>query len=233
MTEVGVGSDLGAANGRRRASRRLVLASASPARRRLLVNAGVQPTVITSNVDEDAIATADPPNPQWSTVSELVALLAGAKCADVVERLNEEQPAAQGPPEGLVLGCDSLLEWQGQVLGKPGSAQAAVERLESMQGTSGVLHTGHCLVDLATGSQVEQVASTQVDFAAMTRREIEAYVATGEPLAVAGSFTLDGLSSPFISGVVGDPSNVIGLSLPLLRTMLARLDVEWLDIVDY
>lgn len=203
----------------------MVLASASPARRRLLQSAGVEPLVQPSAVDEDSVAAAA--SGRDLSVADLAQLLADVKCADVADAL------ASGDSQDIVVACDSLLEWQGHCLGKPESADAALTRLGKMQGTFGVLHTGHSVVDLATGKRVGRACSTRVDFAEMSQEEIAAYVRTGEPLNVAGSFTLDGLSSPFIAGVQGDPSNVIGLSMPLLRALLAEVGVGWLEVVTY
>ena len=198
----------------------MVLASASPSRLRLLRMAGIEPTVIVSGVDEEAVERAAG---HQLTSTELALLLAQAKAADV----------ADGATDAVVVGADSVLEWQGSSLGKPYTSAAAIERLRNMQGTSGTLHTGQCVIDARTGATTSQVASTRVDFSPMSFAEIDAYVATGEPLQVAGSFTLDGLSAPFIDGVDGDPSNVIGLSLPLLRRQLAELNISWLDVVSY
>jgi len=134
---------------------------------------------------------------------------------------------AAGPDvdDALVIGCDSLFEIDGQGWGKPGTPDEARARIRAMQGRSGLLHTGHCLIDASSGKRAAAVRSTVVRFAPMTDAEVDAYVATGEPLAVAGSFTLDGRASVFVESIEGDPSNVIGLSLPLLRTLLAELDV--------
>lgn len=207
------------------AKRALVLASASPARRGLLKAAGVEPIVTPSEVDEDAVIRDVAA--ESLSIPALAQLLAEAKRDDVASRLI----AAES--EDLVVGCDSILEWQGRALGKPGSAAEAEARLARMQGTSGLLHTGHAVTDLQTGRSSGRACTTQVNFAPMSHAEIAAYVRTGEPLNVAGSFTLDGLSSPFIAGIVGDPSNVIGLSMPLLRTLLAEVGVEWLQVVTY
>ena len=152
-------------------------------------------------------------------------LLAESKCADVALKL--------AGSDAIVIGCDSILEREGSALGKPESAEVATARLRKMQGTSGVLHTGHAVRDLATGRSVGRAVGTRVDFAPMSDAHIDAYVRTGEPLAVAGSFTLDGLSSPFVAGIDGDPSNVIGLSMPLLRELLAEIGVDWLQVVEY
>ncbi|MGW0550821.1 Maf family protein [Streptomyces altiplanensis] len=187
--------------------RRLVLASASPARLGLLRQAGLAPEVIVSGVDEDAITAPTP--------GELALVLAEAKAASVAAR-----PEAAG---ALVIGCDSVLELDGRALGKPADAEDATARWKSMRGRSGVLRTGHCVIDTATGRRTSATASTTVRFGEPSDAEIAAYVATGEPLHVAGAFTLDGRSAPFVDGIDGDPGNVIGLSLPLLRRLLADL----------
>ncbi len=137
---------------------------------------------------------------------------------------------AVSEPDALVVGCDSLLELDGACLGKPVSADEAVTRWRSMRGRSGTLLTGHCVVDTATGATVSDVCATVVRFGTPSDAEIDAYVATGEPLHVAGGFTLDGRSAPFLAGIDGDHGNVIGLSLPLLRELLAKLDVSVVDL---
>ncbi|WP_031506371.1 Maf family protein [Streptomyces megasporus] len=190
--------------------RRLVLASRSPARLGLLRQAGLAPEVIVSGVDEDAI---DAPTP-----TELALRLAEAKAAAVAER-----PQAAG---ALVVGCDSVLELDGRPLGKPADAEEATARWKAMRGRAGVLVTGHCVVDTATDRRVSATAATTVRFGEPSDAEIAAYVASGEPLHVAGAFTLDGRSAPFVDGIDGDPGNVIGLSLPLLRRLLAELGVD-------
>lgn len=200
---------------------RFVLASASPARRRLLASAGVAAEVVVSHVDEDALSQGIG---QPTAVAQVLAV---AKARDVADRFRSAGEAV------LVLGCDSVLEMPdtadlaGRALGKPGDAADAVRRWRAMRGNEGLLHTGHCLIDTAAGQEYVEVATTRVAFAEPTDDEIAAYVATGEPLRVAGAFTLDGLGGPFVRGVVGDPSNVIGLSLPLLRLLLARAGVPW------
>ncbi|MGW5936689.1 nucleoside triphosphate pyrophosphatase [Streptomyces celluloflavus] len=194
--------------------RRLVLASQSPARLGLLRQAGLAPEVVVSGVDEDALTAPTP--------GELARVLAEAKAVAVAAR-----PEADG---ALVVGCDSVLELDGQALGKPVDAEDATARWKSMRGRSGVLQTGHCVIDTATGRRVSATASTTVRFGEPTDAEITAYVASGEPLSVAGAFTLDGRSAPFIDGIDGDPGNVIGLSLPLLRRLLADLDIAITDL---
>ncbi|MEU2854092.1 Maf family protein [Streptomyces syringium] len=194
--------------------RRLVLASQSPARLGLLRQAGLAPEVIVSGVDEDAITAATP--------AELARVLAEAKAAAVAARAE-----AAG---ALVIGCDSVLELDGEALGKPRDAEDATARWKSMRGRSGVLRTGHCVIDTATGRQISATASTTVRFGEPSDAEIAAYVASGEPLHVAGAFTLDGRSAPFIEGIDGDHGNVIGLSLPLLREQLGALGVVITDL---
>jgi septum formation protein len=194
------------------APRTLVLASGSPARLRLLRDAGFDPTVVVSGVDEDEVSAADTPT--------LVATLAEHKAAAVAD------PAGMA----VVVGCDSLLDFEGNRHGKPDSADEARTWLRAMRGRSGTLYTGHCVIDEPTGRRLTAVAGTTVRFGVTTDAEIDAYLATGEALAVAGAFTLDGRSAPFVDGVDGDPGNVIGISLPLLRSMLIRLDIPITDL---
>jgi septum formation protein len=193
----------------------LVLASASPARLSTLRSAGVEPVVMVSGVDEEQLTDLPP--------AELALQLAELKCAAVAGRDDL-------PPAALVLGCDSVLELDGAALGKPDDAADAVRRWESMRGRSGVLHSGHCLRDTATGHVAAATASTTVHFADLTDGEIAAYVATGEPLQVAGAFTVDGLGGAFVTGLEGDHHNVVGVSLPLLRDLVAELGHVWTDL---
>ena len=203
----------------------LVLASASPARRATLRAAGVEPLVVVSAVDEEALTAAA----GALAPADLVHLLAAAKAQDVAAR-----PGL--PPDAVVLGCDSLLALDGVAHGKPRDAGEATERWRRMRGRSGVLHTGHWVVDTRghapdrPAAALGEVASTVVHFADVDDEEIAAYVATGEPLAVAGAFTLDGLGGPFVAGVEGDPHAVVGVSLPLLRRLLGRLGLRWTDL---
>jgi septum formation protein len=194
----------------------LVLASASPARRALLSAAGIDAYVIVSGVDETAIESA--------RAETLCAVLARMKANAVAERIRRSEQGTELPPgRTLVLGCDSVLAFDGQIHGKPANAEDARKRWQAMRGRDGVLHTGHCLIDLHTGKAAEGVASTRVHFADLTDDEIDAYIDTAEPLHVAGAFTLDGMGSPFVERIDGDPSAVIGLSLPMLRHLLAQL----------
>ena len=193
----------------------LVLASASPARLATLRAAGVEPVVIVSGVDEDQLDALPP--------AELAQALAELKCRAVLALPHLPSPA-------LVLGCDSVLELDGQALGKPGTPEVARQRWQQMRGRSGVLHTGHALADVESGQVINRLASTTVHFADISDDEIEAYVATQEPLWVAGAFTLDGYAGAFISGIEGDPHTVIGVSLPVVRTMVAELGGQWTEL---
>ncbi|MFC8501836.1 Maf family protein [Pedococcus sp. NPDC057267] len=205
----------------------LVLASASPARKKLLVAAGVEASVVVSEVDEDAaVRDARHIHGDELGAEDVALLLARAKAEDVAAQVDG----------ALVLGCDSVLELDGEVHGKPASAAEAISRWSRMSGRSGVLHTGHWVVDTrdadegGTGATLGATAATTVHFARLEAEEVEAYVATGEPLRVAGAFTLDGLGAPYVAGIEGDPSNVVGLSLPLLRELLAEVGVPWREL---
>ncbi len=190
----------------------LVLASGSPGRLGVLRDAGIDPEVVVSGVDEtcdDGLQTAD-----------MVAVLAERKAEAV----------ASVRPNVLVLGCDSLLEFDRQPLGKPVSAEQAVALWRRLSGRQGTLYTGHCLIDGAGHRRVVEVAATTVRFGTPTEYELAAYVATGEPLTLAGAFSIDGRSAAFVDGIDGDPSNVIGLSMPLLRRMLASLGLAITDL---
>ena len=187
---------------------RIVLASASPARLGVLRGAGLDPEVVVSGVDETAFTA--------TTAAELAGLLAQAKAAAV----------ACGQADGLVIGCDSLLDLDGRALGKPASAGEAAARWREMSGRTGTLVTGHCVINAATGQQAAAVAATRVRFGSPSEEEIAAYVASGEPLAVAGAFTLDGRGGWFVDGIDGDHGTVLGVSLPLLRRLLAALGVS-------
>lgn len=204
----------------------LVLASASPARLATLRGAGIEPLVQVSAVDEDAAVAAARQVHGELAPGDVALLLARAKAEDV----------AAARTGSLVLGCDSVLELDGEAHGKPADAVEAITRWRRMRGRSGILHTGHWLID-ARGSRaggscgaLGATASTRVDFAVLSDAEINAYVATGEPLRVAGAFTIDGLGGAFVTGIEGDHHNVVGLSLPLLRELLARVGVGWFDL---
>lgn len=189
-----------------------VLASQSPARLATLQAAGIDPTVIVSGVDESQVHDVPP--------AELALRLAQLKAHAVAER-------PEVPTAALVLGCDSVLELDGEALGKPADAADAVARWRAMRGRAGILHSGHCLIDTASGESRSATGSTTVHFADVTDEEIDAYVATGEPLHVAGAFTLDGYAGGFITRIEGDHHNVIGVSLPLLRELVRDLGHAW------
>jgi septum formation protein len=193
----------------------VILASSSTSRLRLLESAGITPKVLISGVDEEA-SEFDLLSP-----AELVIALAILKAHTVKE---------SAPENSLIIGCDSTFEFNGKSLGKPGSRENAIARCKELSGKSGYLHTGHCLIDLKQGIELSERSTAKVQFAQMTEAEINDYVDSGEPLHVAGGFTLDGLSAPFITNIEGDPSGIIGLSLPLLRKMIISLGYSWPEL---
>ena len=195
---------------------RIVLASASPARANVLRHAGVEPIIQVSDVDEDALLAQVAGDP----FPDQVLHLAQAKCEAVAPRCDGDV---------LVLGCDSMFELDGGLFGKPGTVEQARHRLQQMSGRIGTLHTGHWLIDPNRQMSVGAVASTDVTIGTLSADDIEAYLATGEPLQVAGSFTIDGIGGAFVDSVDGDPWNVVGLSLPLLRALVAELGFTWSD----
>jgi septum formation protein len=186
---------------------RVVLASASPARLAVLRAAGIDPEVIVSGVDEDAFSAPG--------TGELTLILATAKASTVASALSH----------GLVIGCDSMLDLGGRAYGKPASPDEAAARWRQMSGTSGTLYTGHCVIDAAARKQATAVAATTVRFGTLTEEEIAAYVETGEPLNMAGGFTIEGLGGWFVDSIDGDHNNVIGISVPLLRRLFRKLGV--------
>jgi septum formation protein len=194
---------------------RLILASASPARLRTLRAAGLAPEVIVSGIDETLL--------RIDSVPDTVAELARRKAEAVSDRMRRSQRPT------LIVGCDSMLELNGRGYGKPETADAAVTRWQMMSGRSGVLHTGHHVILRQAGRTVARtaVAATTVHFAQLSTSEIQAYVRTGEPLEVAGAFTIDGLGGAYVVGIEGDHHNVVGISLPLLRSVLGALGLEW------
>jgi septum formation protein len=194
---------------------KLVLASGSPSRARLLQSVGINPQIVISDVNEE--------DDQFAELSpgELVIALAILKAHTVAKTI--DFPA-------LVLGCDSTFEFEGKSLGKPETRDKAIARAKQLSGKSGILHTGHCLIDTKQQIELSERSSAKVNFAKMSDEEIEDYVNTGEPLKVAGGFTLDGNSAPFINSIEGDPSGIIGLSLPLLRRMILKLGYQWTEI---
>jgi septum formation protein len=189
-----------------------VLASASTGRLRVLRDAGMDPEVLVSGVDESADDGLD--------TAALVAVLAERKASAVAGRR----------PDALVLGCDSLLDLDGMSFGKPASAGQAAAMWRRLSGRDGTLLTGHCLIEARSGRRVRGVGRTVVRFGAPSEAEVAAYVGTGEPMVMAGAFSIDGMGAPFVEGIDGDPSNVVGLSLPLLRRMLAELDLAITDL---
>jgi septum formation protein len=191
----------------------LVLASASPARLATLRAAGIEPSVVVSGVDESQVTGLRP--------AELARRLAELKSAAVAGEVGGDR---------LVLGCDSVLELDGEALGKPADADEAVRRWLAMRGRVGVLHTGHFLTDTASGRAAGAAGATVVHFADVSDDEIAAYVESGEPLHVAGAFTIDGLGGAFVTRIEGDHHNVVGLSLPLVRDLVIELGHRWTDL---
>jgi septum formation protein len=190
----------------------IVLASQSRSRRRLLESAGLSPKIIISNVDEetDFFNSMAP--------SDMVIALAITKAHTVREQI--DFPA-------IIIGCDSTFEFEGKSLGKPGTPEIAIERAQRVRGNSGLLHTGHCIIDTSKDREISDRVTTRVNFADISDEEIIDYVATEEPLHVAGGFTLDGFSSPFITSIEGDYTNVVGISMPFLRKACAQLGYSW------
>ncbi len=195
---------------------KIVLASASPSRKGLLERSGINAEVLVSGIDEE--------DPRYSELSarELVVALAIVKAHTVREKIN--YPA-------LIIACDSTFEFQGESLGKPLTKEVAIARARRLSGNSGILYTGHCLIDTTKEIEVSDVVATRVHFAELSQNEIDSYVETKEPLNVAGGFTLDGISAPFIKGIEGESSNVIGLSLPWIRGAFNSLGYNWFDFV--
>lgn len=191
---------------------RIVLASQSTSRRRLLEDAGLKPTIIVSNVDEetDFFNVMSP--------TDMVIALAVSKAHTVREMI--DYPA-------IIIGCDSTFDVDGVSFGKPGTTDIAIERAKKISGRTGLLHTGHCIIDTEKGIEIADRITTKVTFTDMTEEEITDYVASGEPLHVAGGFTLDGFGSPFIPVIEGDYTNVVGISMPFLRGAMKQLGYSW------
>jgi septum formation protein len=194
---------------------KIVLASQSTSRRRLLEGAGLKPTVIVSNVDEETDFF------NAMTPADMVIALAVTKAHTVREQI--DYPA-------LIIGCDSTFDVDGVSFGKPGTPDIARERAKAISGRSGLLHTGHCIIDTEQGREIADRVTTKVTFSELTDQEIEDYIASGEPLQVAGGFTLDGYGSPFIPVIEGDYTNVVGLSMPFLRSATSQLGYSWPEV---
>ncbi|WP_062519833.1 Maf family protein [Demequina silvatica] len=209
----------------------LLLASQSPARLATLRSAGVEPDVIVSDVDEDAALEA-----ARAAAAAAGEVLTPADAVLALARAKAEHVVSEYECEAVVLGCDSMLELDGEILGKPADAADAIARWRAMRGRTGVLHTGHWLVDDraaergGTAATLGATSSTVVRFARLSDAEIEAYVATGEPLKVAGAFTVDGLGGPYVEAIEGDYHGVVGVSLPLLRELLLEIGVAFHDL---
>jgi septum formation protein len=191
---------------------RIVLASQSASRRRLLEDAGLKPTIIVSNVDEETdFFNAMSPE-------DMVIALAVSKAHTVREMI--DYPA-------IIIGCDSTFDVDGVSFGKPGTPEIAIARAKKISGRTGLLHTGHCVIDTEKGIEIADRVTTKVTFTDMTDEEIADYVASEEPLHVAGGFTLDGFGSPFIPIIEGDYTNVVGISMPFLRKAMKQLGYSW------
>ena len=199
-------------------SKQIILASASPSRKRLLESIGIIPVIKVSGVDEET------PELLSLKPADLVIALAILKAHTVFDQIPNTK-------NSLIIGCDSTFEFEGQNFGKPGSRQSAIERCRLLSGKSGYLHTGHCVIDTDQQLEVSDISTSKVTFAKMSEEEIINYVDTGEPIEVAGGFTLDGNSAPFISHIEGDPSGIIGLSLPTLRKITINLGLPWSEVV--
>jgi septum formation protein len=194
---------------------RIVLASQSASRRRLLESAGLSPTIMVSNVDEET-EFFNSMSPE-----DMVIALAITKAHTILEQI--DFPA-------IIIGCDSTFEFEGESLGKPELAHVAKERAQRVRGKSGFLHTGHCVIDTSQGREISDRITTKVTFADMSDTEIDDYINSGEPLHVAGGFTLDGFSSPFIPYIEGDYTNVVGISMPFLRSAMNQLGYSWPEV---
>ena len=193
----------------------VVHASQSTSRRRLLESAGLKPKIMVSHVDEET--------PFFNSLSpaDMVIALAITKAHTIRDLI--DFPA-------IIIGCDSTFEFEGESLGKPGEPAIAKERASRVRGNSGYLHTGHCIIDTSKNLEISDRVTTKVTFSDMTDHEIDDYVASGEPLHVAGGFTLDGFSSPFIPSIEGDYTNVVGISMPFLRKAMNQLGYSWPDV---
>ena len=194
---------------------KIVLASASTSRRRLLESAGLNPLIMVSHVDEETDFFNS------MTPADMVIALAITKAHTIREQI--DFPA-------IIIGCDSTFEFDGLSLGKQGTPEIAIERASRVRGNSGLLHTGHCIIDTTKDKEISSIVTTKVTFDDMSDAEIADYVASGEPLHVAGGFTLDGFSSPFIPSIEGDYTNVVGISMPFLRKAFEQLGYSWPEV---
>jgi septum formation protein len=194
---------------------KIVLASQSSSRRRLLESAGLKPIIFVSNVDEETDFF------NAMTPADMVIALAVTKAHTVREHI--DYPA-------LIIGCDSTFDVDGVSFGKPGTPEIARERARAISGRSGLLHTGHCIIDTAQGREIADRVTTKVTFSELTDQEIDDYIASGEPLHVAGGFTLDGYGSPFVPIIEGDYTNVVGISMPFLRSATTQLGYSWPEV---
>ena len=194
---------------------KVVLASQSTSRRRLLEGAGITPLVMVSHVDEETEFF------NAMTPADMVIALAVTKAHTVREQI--DFPA-------IIIGCDSTFDVDGTSFGKPGTPEIAKERALAISGRSGLLHTGHCIIDTVQGREIADRITTKVTFSEMSNLEIDDYIASGEPLQVAGGFTLDGFGSPFIPVIEGDYTNVVGLSMPFLRSAMSQLGYSWPEV---
>ena len=211
---------------------RLILASKSPARLKTLHGAGVNPVVMVSAVNESAVVAEAEERHGPLTPADQALLLARAKAEAVCTSLTA---GAKPGARTVIVGCDSIFELDGVAFGKPRTPEVAFERIRAMSGRSGLLHTGHWVIDMQgpdddDAKALGAVGTTTVNFGVIDDDEITAYIETGEPLEVAGSFTVDGLGGPFVESIEGDYHNVVGLSLPLLRDLLAKLEIPWRNI---
>lgn len=202
---------------------RIILASASPSRRAILSRAGVTPTVMVSEVDEDAAVT----RARLNDPREIAGFLARAKAEDVAVRA----PTSEGDLT-IVIGCDSVLELDGVAYGKPHTRERARDQWRLMNGREALLHTGHWII-VPGGEAVGATSTARLQTATLTDEELEAYLDTEEPLEVAGALTIDGFGGPFITRIDGDHHGILGLSLPLCRELLARIGVSWVDFWDH
>ena len=193
----------------------IVLASQSTSRRRLLEGAGISPIVMVSNVDEETDFF------NAMTPADMVIALAVTKAHSVREKV--DFPA-------IIIGCDSTFDVDGLSFGKPGTPEIAKERALAISGRSGLLHTGHCIIDTAQGREIADRVTTKVTFSKMSNDEIDDYIASEEPLHVAGGFTLDGFGSPFIPIIEGDYTNVVGISMPFFRSAMLKLGYSWPEV---